>query len=406
MSDPSGGAQSKLVHNVTGARSYTLSALHERAVDQFRAEVNEEMLREATTVAKRRALVRDVVTYIIAIESLVVDANDKAAIIASVYSDLFGYGALDPLLLDARVTTITLNGLDTVAVRYGHGDLVSLPRLFPDLQTMREVVGRLLVDAGLDFDADRPVREFGLRVNGRRAAVSIADGAWLSVDVRLHPHEPPTLEDLIAAGVLSGEAAQLLQRISESVYGLIIAGEVETGKTTLLNALLLALTDLDGVVAVTHAGELVVPTNGEQITLASEQGFADGINTALARQLRLLLLDEVRPNDSAALLPLLSQEVGFRQWWIVRGATDPARLQTALSLMARRADPSAGDRLVEQLRARLPFLITLVRQQGQLRVNAIAEWVATREGNAGYADHFRRLGDSLIRVEPPINSRL
>ena len=64
---------------------------------------------------------------------------------------------------------------------------------------------------------------------------SIAFG--FNVDIRLHPRHAPTLDDLAQQGFMTDDALKLLRSLLASKYGFVIAGETETGKTTLLNAL-------------------------------------------------------------------------------------------------------------------------------------------------------------------------
>ncbi|MFN8563320.1 MAG: hypothetical protein U0703_17285 [Anaerolineae bacterium] len=77
---------------------------------------------KASTPQQRLKLILETTDYVLAVRSIRLDADDKAELIRRAYSRLFGYGPLDALFLDERVTTIALNGADRAAVRYGHDD--------------------------------------------------------------------------------------------------------------------------------------------------------------------------------------------------------------------------------------------------------------------------------------------
>ena len=87
-----------------------------------------------------------------------------------------------------------------------------------------------------------------------------------------------------------------------------------------------------------------------------------------------LLLDEVRSDEPEAIAPLLELENPPRQIWVVRGAPHHKRLQSALGMLARRADMAQGEALVHALYERLPFIVTVARIREQLQLFSIAEW--------------------------------
>jgi hypothetical protein len=102
--------------------------------------------------------------------------------------------------------------------------------------------------------------------------------------------------------------------------------------------------------------------------------FADQIFAALEREPTCLLLDEVRSDEPGAIAPLLELDNPPRQIWVVRAAPDHKRLQSALGMLARRADAARGEAPVHALYERLPFMVTVARIRGQLQLFSIAEW--------------------------------
>ncbi len=381
--DADKGREPHFVPGRMGTRLFSLAALLERIEEAFRDEYSAAVLREADTAHQRFALIRDTTDYVLAVESVQVTSDEKADLIRRAYSRLFGYGPLDALFLDERVTTISINGADRLAVRYGHSDLVDLPPLFDDDEHLRGVVERLLLDAGAELRDDLPAIETGLVVGDRPVSISailpsLAFG--LNVDLRLHPAHAPTLDELAADGFMTPDALDLLRKLAASKYGFVIAGETETGKTTLLNAL---AAELPGrLVAVERAGELRLRSDVQRFTVRWPVGniagasFSDRILTALAAEPGCLLLDEVRSDEPEAIAPLLTVAPPPRQVWVVRAAPDHKRLQSALGMLARRSDRGQGEAIVHTLYERLPFIVSVARIRGQLQLFSIAEWQA------------------------------
>lgn len=374
----------KMVEGRRGTRLYSIAALVERVIDQFEQEHGTESsaLREAETAAQRLRLILDSANYVLAVESVSLTPDEKAEVINRSYSELFGYGPLDSLFADERITTISIKGSDQVAVRYGHGDLVSLGMLFDDEEHLQRVIARLLMDADAQYREDVGIIETGLNVGARPVSLHLVLPPYtmeLNADIRLHPTQPPKLDDLVASEFMSQEAANLLVQIMASPYGVVIAGESESGKTTLLGALAHLLPS-EGMIAVERAGELHLPQDVERLraewAVDAVMGITYGeqIEIALAQNPAVILLDEVRADEPDTIAPLLESEESPRQIWTVQGAPDAKRLQSALGMLARRARPGMNEDLVHALYERLPFVVTVARIRGRLQLFSIAEW--------------------------------
>lgn len=379
------GREPQFVTARRGTRMMSMAALKERIVERFIEEYGEDspLVRQADTSAKRLRLVLDVSNYVLAVESVILSSEERAALVKDIYSDLFGYGALDALFLDESITTISIYGADHTSVRYGHGDLVDLKPQFEDTEHLRRIIGRLMMDAGAELREDIPSIETGLQVGDRRAAINVIMPPFspvISVDIRLHPKTAPSFDSLIEGGFMTPEAAAFIQRIAASKYGICVVGESESGKTTLLGALAALLPQTGVSVAVERSGETSIPPHIERLMVKWAVGDQDGVSfggqieAALAHQPTLLLLDEIRADEPLSIAPLLSIDSPPRQVWSVRGVPDAKRLQSALGMLARRSAIGQGEKLVHALYERLPFVLTTARIGGRLQLFSIAEW--------------------------------
>jgi Flp pilus assembly CpaF family ATPase len=386
--DADRGREPQLIPGQLGTRWFSLNALVERIESAFIEEHGDDSpdLREADTPAKRLKLVLATTDYVLSVESAQVSMAEKADILNRVYSSLFGYGPLDTLFLDERITTISLEGADKAAVRYGHDELTSIGTIFQSDEQLRRSVKRLLIDAGAELRDDQPYIEAGLMVGERPVAVNLIQppaAFQLSLDIRVHPKSLPTADDLIASGFMTAQAAALLRALAESPHGLMIVGESESGKTTLLSILSGWLPQPERVIAIERAGELRLPSGIERLVVKWPVGdqpgvsFSEQIANALAKNPACVLLDEVRSDESSAIAPLLEMADPPRQIWSFRGAIFAKRLGSALGMLARRADVGGGEDRVRALYQRLPFIVTISRLNGVLRLWSIAEWQFT-----------------------------
>lgn len=382
--DADKGREPQLVPGQQGHRLVSFAALVERVIEEFRQEyVGTDALRQADTSARRLHLILDVMNYVLGIESVQLTGDEKADIIGRIHSELFGYGPLDRLFADERITTIALEGADKASVRYGHGELTPLGPIFEDPPHFQRVIERLLSDAGAALPEGTPYLETGLRVGERPVCVNLVAPPvtfQLTADIRVHPALLPTLDDLIISGFTDERGADLLRALAVSAHGMVIAGETESGKTTLLSILAQRLPQPERITVVERAGELRLPDGAARLTTRWRTPDAPGITfggriaEALATRPGTLLLDEMRADEPESIAPLLLHDAALRQLWSFRGSPDPRRLQSALGMLARRADSSRSEEMVQRLFERLPFAVTVRRSGGALLLRSVGEW--------------------------------
>jgi pilus assembly protein CpaF len=354
--------------------------LLERIIDQFRSEFDDSRVMSASPT-ERRTMVRDVAQYVINVENVVLAMSEQAQLIQQASSELFGFGELDALLQDDTVTTIVIDGVEGIAVRRGPGgELESLPTVFDDHRHLTRIVDRLLLAAGVQPGQQMPIIETGLVLYGRRAGLNVAVPPFvpqIRVDIRLHGREARTLEDWLRGGIISEPAARLIEALADSPHGIMIVGDTESGKTTLLNILCQRLTSAWAVVE--RAPEMHLNPSVPRLTVshssASETGYtlAQRVEEALAMNLETLLLDEVRADEPEAVAPLLLGSAP-RLLWTFRGTSEAKRIKAALTILVQRAIGSQSEEALQALAERLPFVILLKRRRGGLRVVEIAEW--------------------------------
>jgi type IV secretory pathway ATPase VirB11/archaellum biosynthesis ATPase len=383
--DADKGREPKLVPAQMGRRLISLNALAESVVSAFIEEYGDDApaLRAADSPAKRLKLVLETAEYVLSVESAQISQPEKADLINRAYSELFGYGPLDPLFLDERVTTISLEGADKASVRYGQGDFTSLGAIFQNTDHLKRVINRILMDAEVELTDEQPIVEVGFSAGDRPASISLVAppiAFQLTADIRVHPKVLPTWADLTASGFVTEQGVQVLTALTASTHGLLVVGEPEAGKTTLLSRLANHLPNPGQTIAVERAGELRLPPEVRRLVVkwsfADQSGvtFGEQITAALEQQPACILLDEVRSDEPLTIAPLLQMPDAPRQIWSFRGAIFAKRLQSALGMLARRADSSEGETMVKALYERLPYVVSVNRIGGRLRLWSIGEW--------------------------------
>ncbi|MEL6271159.1 MAG: ATPase, T2SS/T4P/T4SS family [Chloroflexota bacterium] len=373
-----------------GRRQVSIGALMERIVDQFHEEntPDDSAIRAAETRADRIALLKPTVDYILSVESVDADPEQQTNITRMAYSEIFGFGPIDGFIDDEEVTTISLEGTEKVSIRRGHDELTPVPLIFEDNAHMKDIIGRMLKRAGAALREDMPLVEVGFHAdNGRFVSMSMFAPPVvinLSADIRLHPLQSPTLDDLLERGTLTKQSVQLLRALMQSEYGFTLVGQPESGKTMTLSALLTELPNPAQTIAIERTGELHLPEGMARAVVHWDDGdgsnyvsFGQRIEEHAEGDYTTLVLDEVRADEPHTIAPLLRTDSPKtpRLIWSFRGAPDSKRLISSLGMLARRADVAEGEALVRNLFERMPFVVTVRRLNGKIELRSVAEWV-------------------------------
>lgn len=368
-------------------RMVSIKGLVERVIQEFLIEHGENesaAIKAAQAEYERRKLVRDIAEYVFGVESVHLELTEKSSIIGKAYSEIFGYGPLDALFAQEDVTTIVLEGASKLSIRYQPGtDLVPQEEVFEDTPHMKKTVARLLRDAGAQLREDVAIVEAGLSVGQRRVSISVAIPPYvpeLAVDIRVHPEQTPTLDDLVSQGIMDDTARRFLEAIISSQHGFMVIGDTESGKTTLMSIIAQELPESQKIVAVERAGEMTLPESAmslvERWPVDEFAGitFGERIQEALEQSPDVLILDEIRADEPETIAPLLNEPDMPRQIWSFRGTSAANRTRSALGMLARMADRSQPEAMVFNLSERLPFMVMLKRRKGYLQLKEIAEW--------------------------------
>jgi len=305
-----------------------------------------------------------------------------------------GAGPLAPLLTQAGVSDVLVNGPNEVWVDRGCG----LERVDVHLGTaddLRQLAQRLAARAGRRLDDASPWVDARLPDGTRLHAVLppvAPNGPLLSL--RVLRAAAFTLDDLVAAGSVPAEAAAVLRAVVTHRLAFLVTGGTGTGKTTLLATLLGLVPPGERVIVCEDSGELR-PDHPHVIRLEARPPNVEGAGAVslrdLVRQaLRMrpdrLVVGEVRGPECLDLLAALNtgHEGGCGTVHANAPEAVPARIE-ALGVAAG-LDRAA---VHAQLAAGLDVIIHLTREAGGLR----------RLGAVGV---FERAADGLVRVVPAL----
>lgn len=288
-----------------------------------------------------------------------------------VHHDLVGAGPLAPLLADADITDILVNGTQ-VWIDRGAG-LSPAPVRLGSPDDVRRLAQRLAAACGRRLDEGSPYVDARLPDGTRLHAVLppvATSGPYLSL--RTFRQRPFTLDDLVRHGTVPRPVAALLAAVVAARLAYLVVGGTGSGKTTLLNTLLGLVPPTERIVLVEDAAELR-PVHPHVVGLqartsnvegAGSVGLSDLVRQALRMRPDRLVVGECRGAEIVDLLCALNtgHEGGAGTLHANTPADVPARLE-ALGLLGGLPRPA----LHAQVAAALQVLLQ-VRRTGSGRV--------------------------------------
>jgi len=355
---------------LNGRRQLSVAALRERAEAQYAAEAPPTLQIADADPQARRIMLAEILEYLLELESIRLTREERLRLLDDLYSDLFQYGPLDPIIMDRSVVEISIKGDAFARTRDGQQTRLDL--------TLDEPLLRAIVERMIATTWDAPFIETGAILHGRRARITAAQPPattiGYNVQIRLHG-EQPALDALIEERFLAQSEADALRVAVSNRQGVMIVGEVGSGKTTLLGALI-------GLLPATTA---IIERAGELPRLFIEEGrpvpymgpdFAAQIERARAANPAAMVLDEIRFDESQALWDLLRAYTPTLLA-AVRGGR-PDRLYASLSMSVLRAQPGTlPEAIAERVAARFPVVVLLGRSadDGRLHIRDMGAWV-------------------------------
>ena len=297
---------------------------------------------------------------------------EREQLVAEVMSEVFGLGPLDPLMSDASISDILVNGASTVYVeRNGRLELTAVR--FRDDAHLLQIIQRVASRVGRRTDELSPMvdarLEDGSRVNAIIPPVSL-HGPVLSIrrfGIRLGGDE------LLANSTMHPDVLAFLRAAVRSRISVLISGGTGSGKTTMLNALSQYIDDTERLVTIEDSAELKLrqrhviglETRPPNVEGAGEIRQRELVRNALRMRPDRIILGECRGGEALDMLQAMN--TGHEGSLTTVHANDTRDALTRLEMMVM----MAGFELpVPVIRYYIATAITLVVHLARLKGGA------------------------------------
>lgn len=207
-------------------------------------------------------------------------------------------GPVKQHLLDPEVNEVAINGPDDVYItRRGQERRlnVALPKQSIN-SAIQLIAGYVKKEVGeqrgnLLLSARLP----GMRIEASLPPVSVRGP---SMSIRKHAGRVFTLQEQIAAGVMTEAQGEMLQKAVDAKEAILIAGGTASGKTTLMNTTLSLIPRDQRLVVIEIVHELMIAAEHNHVLLECDpmQGITprDAVMTAMRRNPKRVIMGELR----------------------------------------------------------------------------------------------------------------
>jgi pilus assembly protein CpaF len=326
-------------------------------------------LLETIDESKARAEIREIALQLMINESAPLSVKQRKLVIQRIEDEVMGLGPLEPLLADASISDILVNGAKSVYIER-HGKLEKTNVTFTDDSHLMNTIDRIVSAVGRRIDESSPMVDArladGSRVNAIIPPLAI-DGP--SVSIRRFAVELLTMDDYISLGTLSPELARVLEVIVKARLNVLISGGTGAGKTTALNILSGFIPLDERVVTIEDSAELQLQqphvvrleTRPPNIEGRGEITSRDLVRNSLRMRPERIIVGEVR--GAEALDMLQAMNTGHDGSLTTIHANSP---RDALGRIENMVSMSGVNFPIKALRAQIAAAINVVIQVSRL----------------------------------------
>ena len=264
--------------------------------------------------AAAREEIRDIVSEIIQIKSVVMSIAEQEELLEDICNDVLGYGPLEPLLARDDIADIMVNGAHTTYIEVA-GKVQKTSMRFADNAQLMNICQRIVSQVGRRVDESSPICDArlpdGSRVNVIAPPLAI-DGPALTI--RKFKKDRLRLEQLVKLKSLSPEAKTLLEIIGRVRCNILISGGTGSGKTTLLNCLTGSIDDDERIITCEDSAELQLQqphvvrleTRPPNLEGEGEITMRDLVRNCLRMRPERIIVGEVRGPEAFDLLQAMN----------------------------------------------------------------------------------------------------
>ena len=396
---------------------------------QIHAQIVEEMDLESLNklqedVARKR--VAEAIRELLQRDRTPLTLKERDQLVHEILNELFGLGPIEPLLEDAAVSDILVNGPDNIYVERG-GVLERTDLFFNDSPHLMRIIERIVSRVGRRVDESSPMVDArladGSRVNAIIPPLAL-DGP--SMSIRRFGGHKLSAESYVNYGTLTPQMLELLKACVMGKLNVMVSGGTGAGKTTLLNILSSFIPANERIITIEDAAELRL-NQPHVVRLETRPANIEGKGAVKQRQLVInalrmrpdrIVVGEVRGEEAVDMLQAMN--TGHEGSLTTIHANSPRDALTRLETMIAMAELNLPDQAVrQQIASAINVIVQISRlPDGSRKIISISEVTGMEDSvitmqdlfvfeRAGFDENNRVVGKFRpIGIRPKFAERL
>jgi pilus assembly protein CpaF len=373
------------------------------------ASVTQDPVGADLTPEKRRLVVEDRLKETLARTKITFSDSIRARLIRDILDEVTGYGPIQSLLDDPKITEIMVNGPKKVYIEK-MGRLERTNIVFEDNLHVLKIIDRIVSPLGRHIDADSPMVDARLPDGSRVNAVvppCAVDGA--SLTIRKFQKEKLKFTQLIETNSLTQGMADFLRACVLGRLNIIISGGTGSGKTTFLNVLSGFIPQEERIVTIEDAAELQLQQDHVvrlETKLASVEGQgAVSVRELVRNSLRMrpdrIIVGECRGGEALDMLQAMN--TGHDGSLTTIHANSPRDALSRLETLVLMAGMDLPLKIVrQQISSAVDVIVQMSRlRDGARKITAVSE-VAGMEGDVVVLSDIFKFNQTGVDAEGKI----
>lgn len=187
--------------------------------------------------------------------------EDRDAMVREIMDEIYGFGPIEPLMNDAEVSDVLINGPDSVFIER-NGLLERTDIRFANNEHLIHFIQRLVGRAGRRIDEVSPMVDAKLPDGSRlNAVIPPLALRGPTVSIRRFKSKGISFEDMVRTGALTPEMADFIVACVRGRMNIVVSGGTGAGKTTMLNNVSRFIPETERVVTIEQTAELQMQQN-------------------------------------------------------------------------------------------------------------------------------------------------
>lgn len=354
----------------------------------------------------RKQECRNVIAALVRERQYAVDGMSEEELNRRLYEEMAEYSLLTPYLDHPDVDEINVNAWDDIVISYADGHAEKLPEGFPSPAYAESILKRLLHHSGMTIDSAKPIAQGHLPGNTRITAIKspiVDETSGISASIRRLHLQHTDREALLHSGMATPDMLDFLSLCIRYGVSVVVAGRTNSGKTTLLNALLASVPD-DKRIYTIESGtrEFALVKRGEEGTVRNNVVHTlsrpsdrpefvvsqeDLVVAALRFNPDVVAVGEIRDAEASAAVE--ASLTGHTVVTTVHAGPGEAT-HRRISLLCQRRFPLGMDVSMKQTQSAFPIVVfTHKCEDNRRRIMDISECVTEENGQVSYRSLWR-----------------